>query len=206
MPATAPIDHARALARLGGNQSLHRRVLAGFADSYGSGLAAWQDLLDEGAWGELRRHAHTLQGLAGTIGADSLRERALALEVAATAQQSVAARESLSGVREHLGVVIADARERAELEPEARVFVPNGDMRAPAAAGPRRDAWPSDVLPCVSELRGALQANDKGAISAWTRHGDVIVQAMSGSRGRRLRLAMERLDFDSAFDALSQPA
>ncbi|MCK7493329.1 MAG: Hpt domain-containing protein [Comamonadaceae bacterium] len=71
------LDTERALRLLGGNLGLYRRTLRGFAQQYGDGIAGWDALLAAGRWAELRRAAHTLQGLAGTIGAPALRESAL---------------------------------------------------------------------------------------------------------------------------------
>ena len=77
------LDTQTALGRLGNNKKLYGKILDRFlndnagADVESAGLVAAGDMAD------LERFAHTLKGLAGTIGGDALQKSALALEQAA---------------------------------------------------------------------------------------------------------------------------
>ena len=75
-------DVAGALQRLAGNQKLYRTLLERFYQSYGKFGAEMQSLLAEGKLEDAQRGAHTIKGLAGTIGHAGLAEAALSLEMA----------------------------------------------------------------------------------------------------------------------------
>ncbi|BAL93504.1 response regulator [Rubrivivax gelatinosus] len=107
-PLAAPVlDLDQALRLVGGSAELLERTLSAFAAEYGAGIAAWAAWRDQGRWPELRRAAHTLQGLAGTVGAAALRERALALERAAARQDAAVAAAAWRPLDDALGEVLA---------------------------------------------------------------------------------------------------
>jgi HPt (histidine-containing phosphotransfer) domain-containing protein len=67
---------------LGGNVGLYRQVLGRFAESHAGFASELAGCHAQGRRDEARRLAHTLKGLAGTIGAPALRDRAAAYEAA----------------------------------------------------------------------------------------------------------------------------
>jgi len=69
-------EAAAAMAALGGSATLYRQVLQRFAQDQAGGAAAMQRLAALGRHAEAARAAHTLKGLAGTIGARRLRDLA----------------------------------------------------------------------------------------------------------------------------------
>lgn len=77
------IDMDLALEQLGGSMKLYGTVVNGFWDRYRNVDEAIQKLIDEGNGEEARRMAHSIKGLCGNLGASSLREKALNLEIAA---------------------------------------------------------------------------------------------------------------------------
>jgi PAS domain S-box-containing protein len=111
-PSTPPvgdehIDSATAIARLGGNQALHARLLGRFAEDQENFPARLEDAQARGAIDEMILLAHTLRGLAGNIGADKLGKLAGELEHCLKKQPAEAERidqlrqalsESLDGV------------------------------------------------------------------------------------------------------------
>lgn len=106
------IDHAAALARLGGDPALHQRVL----EHAGVFLAGWlQDYEAAAAQPQRRRAlAHDLRGIAGTVGAAALEAAALNLERALQATEARPAElaAAQAAVREAIGpVVVALTRE-----------------------------------------------------------------------------------------------
>jgi len=98
------IDHAAALARLGGAADLHRRVLEHAAVF----LAGWLQDYEAAAAQPQRRAAlaHDLRGIAGTVGAGALEDAAARLE------QALAARQP-----EPASLAVAQEAVRAALEP-----------------------------------------------------------------------------------------
>jgi HPt (histidine-containing phosphotransfer) domain-containing protein len=97
-PSTAPdaaeaqarLDSAAAIANLSGDRSLYAQIVEVFLEDQAvqrSELVAALAAADHVA---ARRHAHTLKGMAATVGAERLRLRALALELACKAADPAA--------------------------------------------------------------------------------------------------------------------
>ncbi len=100
-------DTAGALQRLAGNQKLYRTLLERFYNGYSKFGQDIQASLAAGNFEEAQRGAHTIKGLAGTIGHQGLAEAALALEHACRdAAQAPDFTVELSGFLAQLDVVI----------------------------------------------------------------------------------------------------
>jgi len=65
---------------MGGKQHLYLRLLTRFATGYGNTVALLRDQLAQGQYEEAKRLAHTLRGLAGSMGATQVSEVAAELE------------------------------------------------------------------------------------------------------------------------------
>lgn len=76
-----PVDLARALRRVLGDEGLLARVLARFRDQYRDAAGAIGAAHAAGEFDEARRLAHTLKGAAAMIEAGALHRAALALEL-----------------------------------------------------------------------------------------------------------------------------
>jgi len=74
------LDVGPAVAKLGGDVSLYRQVLARFAESNAGFASQLAGCRAQGRQTEALRLVHTLKGLAGTIGATALRDCAMAYE------------------------------------------------------------------------------------------------------------------------------
>lgn len=187
-PAPPPpaLDLTAGLRQFDGQTTLYRRTLQGFADQYAAGLGGWRGWLAAGDWAELRRAAHTLQGLAATLGARPLHLTALALERAAAAADSVAANAQLGRVEAGL----------AELQTELAAALARAwdEAAAPRATGPGD----------VGELRQLLAQSDSRALDWWQAHGGH--SGLAPEVQRRLDTALAALDFDAAASALKDGA
>lgn len=75
------IDTNTALAQLGGSEKLYKTVVNGFFDKYQHVDDEIKRLMDEGDLESAERMAHSIKGLSGNLGAGTLREKALALEL-----------------------------------------------------------------------------------------------------------------------------
>jgi CheY-like chemotaxis protein len=109
-PAAAggAIDRAEGMAYCMNNEALYERLLQGFrkgeADFVGDVGTAIADL----RWNDAHRRVHDMKGLAGTLGATTLRSAAQKLQDAVTAQDREAARTELEAVDTALNAVFAD--------------------------------------------------------------------------------------------------
>jgi CheY-like chemotaxis protein/HPt (histidine-containing phosphotransfer) domain-containing protein len=81
LPEELPgIDMQWGLERIGGNRKLYRKLLTEFFLKHGNALKTIESLLAEGDKASVRRELHTLQGVAGNIGARALQKAAQAYE------------------------------------------------------------------------------------------------------------------------------
>jgi CheY-like chemotaxis protein/HPt (histidine-containing phosphotransfer) domain-containing protein len=80
LPALPGIDEVLLLRRMKGRVGSARRLLGIFREQYGDAPIHVRNLLDEAAYGELYRFAHTLKGAAGGLAAIELEQAAQALE------------------------------------------------------------------------------------------------------------------------------
>ncbi len=105
--ALASIDMVSALARLGNNQNLYRRMLLMFCAEHGKDGLAIRDALNSKEFELALRLAHTLKGLAGSIGAEELCAAAKDLETDIRTGKETIEEGLLARVEQKLMVVIA---------------------------------------------------------------------------------------------------
>lgn len=82
LPELPGFDVSGAVQRLAGNANLYKTLLQRFYQGYAN---SGQDLADQiaaGSWEEAQRNAHTIKGLAGTLGHPELAAASAALEAA----------------------------------------------------------------------------------------------------------------------------
>ncbi len=92
------------LAKVSGNRALYRRLLGQFRDKYLDAAREVQDLLNTGQQEDATRLAHTIRGVAASLGADDLARAAGEVEKALKAGPGDVA-ESLAVMAQHLDVV-----------------------------------------------------------------------------------------------------
>lgn len=184
-PAAAPtlpvLDMATGLRQFDGQAALYRRTLQGFATQYADGLAAWAGWLDSGDWPELRRAAHTLQGLAATLGAQPLHRLALALERSAALADTTAAATQLARVDTALAALLAEVRGALDEPPTPPTAQVPGDL---------------------ATLQLLLGQSDSRALDWWQAHGGH--SGLDAAVATRLERALGALDFDAALLALKE--
>ena len=186
-PAPAAVDEGpvleveRGLRQFDGQVALYRRTLQGFADQYAPGTGHWADWLAGHDWAALRRAAHTLQGLAATIGARPLHAAALALEQATAVADLPHATSLLARTQAALDLLLAEVQ-----------AVLSRDLPAPAAT----------VVTAgdLAELRDLLAQSDSRALDWWQAHG--AGSGLAQEVQHRVSAALEALDFDAATAAL----
>ena len=142
----------------------------------------------KGAGDELQRAAHTLQGLAATLGAPGLQARAAALAQAAKRQDAASA------------VLLADVEVTLDalLEQLAQVTAPAAPVAPPTQAG---------ELTMTSEealdgLRELLEQSDAHATEWWQTHRRALRQGLPPAAMRAVGAAINGFDFDAALKAL----
>jgi two-component system sensor histidine kinase/response regulator len=165
------LDVERALARLMGNRTLYRSVLEKLA--FGPMAASAETLVDELRSGDrdaAQRTAHSLKGVAGTVGASELEARARELESAFRAGKADAEIERIhERVSSELRRLVATLR---------------------TALGPIHEASPGTgkVVPLdpavLALLRQALDAGDLGEV-------ETIARGQSGTHADAAKVLLE---------------
>jgi two-component system, sensor histidine kinase and response regulator len=189
LPNIPGLDLERALAHFDHSPALMQRMLRSFARDYGGGIAPWSAWLAEGRLAELHRAAHTLQGLAGTLGAAALRETAQALERHAAAGQPEAARAALARLQPMLGDLVAGIDD-----------VLGGTETTPALL----DSLPALAIPqALARLRELLEQSDSEVIEWWHSHRALLREHLPAPVLRAVGLGIHQFDFDAALAALN---
>ncbi|MGA9665429.1 MAG: response regulator [Gallionella sp.] len=80
LPDLPGVNVAASVRRIGGNVALYRSLLDKFRVSQGNFVADFRQALVAGDRSTAERQAHTLRGIAGTLGAENLQELAASLE------------------------------------------------------------------------------------------------------------------------------
>ena len=224
LPPVGALEPAHALHAFDGNVRLYRHTLRGFRRSYCAGLGEWRELLKAPPpRADLRRKAHTLGGLAGTIGANRVRSLAQAFEMQVALAESdrqaaQSAAQLLRSLEDALALAInaieqtapTAATVRAEVEPgegqsmlgstfDSSMFVDSLDGASYDVA----QAATLDTAGVLERMRTWLLDGDSQALELWQHTGERLTRELPAVTSRRLRTAMAGLDFDAALAALA---
>ena len=80
LPIISGLNVADALSRMDGNRNLYRWVMDSFVENQTTAASAIEKALSEGDSESAARQAHTIKGIAGTLGAEELEKLGLELE------------------------------------------------------------------------------------------------------------------------------
>jgi two-component system sensor histidine kinase/response regulator len=116
---SSPVDVARLLALLGGDEELLAELVALFATDAPERLAAARDALVRGDAAAVQEVAHALMGAAGNLRATAVRDAALHLETLASAGDLADAGDAIDGLARALedALVVLGTRTPAGLSP-----------------------------------------------------------------------------------------
>ncbi len=193
LPTGIPgLDTAAGLSRVLGKKRLYRDLLRKFTAGQKGAVSAIRAALDEGDLATAERHAHTLKGTAGNIGALPVQDAAANLEAA---------------IRETRPRPEIDAR-LAELEPPLGALLAHLEaaLSAPADAGPPPGTAPAAVdadalLAVCGQLRRLLLDSDPDAEEMLAENAGLL-QAAFPDRFEALAGQIRNFDFDEAAAAL----
>ena len=178
------IDVAGSLERLGLEFDSFKRMLIKFADGQGATLDALRAAVDASDYDAVARHAHSIAGASGNLGANGLRASAKALERAG---------------REHAENL---SRLLADLEGEAAVAFRSiarlREPRTPVPAKPERRLPPATVRAALERLKTALDDFDLSGASSALAELDGVATPETADVLARLRRHVDRYEYDEA--------
>jgi len=182
------LDVADALARLRGNQALYQRLLRDFIRDFTGAPERFRLLADQGKIPEATALAHTLAGLAGTLGARALALAAAVLESAARQNQPDRFPEPLGEIERGLTALAAALK---------------------ALPGPerKRGKRPHDLGEAArraARLEALLVAHDLAAAEAFAGLKPLLTGLVPRARLAHLESLLAGLDFAGAREELSR--
>ena len=174
----AGLDVALGLRRVLGKQPLYVRLLQKFVEGHASAVSDIQQALDSGDFEAAQRHAHTLKGVAGNIGAVQLQGLAGDAEVALVARTDRAHLNTrLDPLGDTLNALVAALRQRL-----------------PATAQPAPYVDTARLTPVLNTLVSLLEDDDSGAADVFQEHR-ALLQSAFGARYDEIARDMAAFEF-----------
>ncbi|MBU1666631.1 MAG: response regulator, partial [Gammaproteobacteria bacterium] len=185
-------DPRRCLLSVGGHPDRCLRMLDKFAGVHSEDVSQIRQKLEAGQMEDAHRLAHTLKGVAATLGLVALQEQAKSLELALKpgAASAVVSADLLSGVEQELRQAVA--------------HIVSLQARIPSVASTPANVV-GDPAQVVMEL-DALLAEDNSRAGPLLRDSAPLLRAALGERFDALARQIENFDYDAALVTLrSQP-
>ncbi|MBK1640625.1 hypothetical protein CKO12_01765 [Chromatium okenii] len=192
LPVLAGLDAASGLRRMGGNAQLYQHLLTSFTAEFAAVPPTWATFFATSDWATSERWAHTLAGLAGTIGAESVRKRAQMLETACRHCAEETAQAAWVPLITELQPLVTGLHTFLSMT-AAPALAPAATAPAPIAA----------ALPeCLPQLRQLLDACDGDAVTLWETHQTAFAQCCAPEQVRKINQAIFNFDFETALTLL----
>jgi two-component system, sensor histidine kinase and response regulator len=190
LPPIAGLDQAAGLRRCGGRSAMYVALLERFAQSCQSTPAELAALAGAQNWRQAELVAHTVKGLAGTIGAHGIASLCAQLENAFSGADAGAAAAPLAALGQALPPLVASLPARASDAPDS------------GTAAPGNGATPPALPPCLGRLRALLADCDGDGIALWQEHQQAFAAALPPHTLRQISSALAQIDFDQALALL----
>lgn len=122
---SAGIDVQGGLLRLNGNSGVYEKLLRRFSDGHQDFVSEFKVKAVNGEWIDAQRMAHTLKGLAGTLGMTNLQQISQDLESSVMQHNVDDLREKVSQLSDELEKILNSIRENVRHEPLPRAQSPS---------------------------------------------------------------------------------
>jgi CheY-like chemotaxis protein len=189
LPDLPGIDTRAGLSRVGGNVRSYRKLLEKFVDNQAGAITEIRAALDERDDERSVRLAHTLKGVAGTVGASALQRSAARLEAALKGQPEAAPEALISETGIELDRTLSVIQAVAEAEP--------------ISAGGGGDV-PADLAPRLRGLLEKLEQYDSEADDVLEEILGQVVGTPLADPLRALKKRVGQYDFEGAAEDLKR--
>jgi PAS domain S-box-containing protein len=191
------IDTEAALARLGGNAKLLRKLLLKFYDSQAHVLDDVHQALNDGDFETAEHLVHTVKGVAGNLGATAL--YAAAQEVDAILKQRTD--DGLGPLLEYF-----DEELNRVMEGISGLSEDAGKSDTPASSGEPPTIDPTQVKPLLAKLAKLLEENDLEAAECVDALKGMVAHTDAAAPLAKLEKQMGQYNFDAASESLVEVA
>jgi two-component system sensor histidine kinase/response regulator len=201
VPAISGLDTATGLRRMMGNAPVYMSLLRKFADRQEPARREIEELRQTGDREAAERLAHTLKGVAGTIGADLLASQAQRVEAVIRAGAGPPDIDAeLVKLGEALDALITELRRKLPPLSAAAPVATATPTTAPGGTVDRERAGRAS-----RQLATLLADSDVAAIAFLTQNSEVLRNTL-GEHFREVETATEGYDFAAALGALRRAA
>jgi len=197
LPSIAGVDTTVGLSRFGGNRKLYLRLLGQFTEQKGLAVEEIREALAQGDLEVAERIAHTLNGVAATLGAMPVHSAAKALEKTLRDRAEPAAVESaMTELAETLHPLLAAIRTALDSLSKTELEVQAVEPRSAATAEQAREA--------AAELARLLSEGDPGAVDFIAANQPAMRALFPGEAHMEFQRLVENYAFTDAEVRLGQ--
>lgn len=190
------LDTEKALARLGNNERLYRKLLKQFLAHHATAETQFYEAFNAGDNETARRIAHTLKGLAGSIGATLLASECAFLEASFSNGDMDTTRSFAAAAFGTLSRIQATLTRAFAVQPDS------GGPAAPAAAvqlGPEQERRKEELL---QQLEQYLQDDDAESVVFLSANERELSCYLPGNALGELQGIVSRFEFEKALEYL----
>lgn len=191
LPQFTQLDSQLALHYMGGQLDLLLNSLHRFLQNQASTNAQLHIAIAQADWDLAQRLVHTCKGLAGSIGAQHLQQKALQLEQSLLAEpiDSKQLQADLVQFTEALNLVLDDLQTQLQQHPAPALNV---------------DATSLEVREFLTQLGELLEHSDADALSFFAQHQQCLNGLWPETLLRSLKRYIDNYEFDSALKLIQQ--
>ncbi|OGT34352.1 MAG: hypothetical protein A2W28_10805 [Gammaproteobacteria bacterium RBG_16_51_14] len=190
------VDVEKALKRVGGSIKLYKTLLSRFRETQIDAVHRIREAIGRPEIETATREAHTLKGLAGSVGATALAECAGTVEGLLKTRETVGLDQALASLEKSLSEFVAN--------------LPVGVLEADSDRAPQTTAQrpvdPAALGAALSDLAKLIARDDTRAAKALEAISGDLRAAGQGERSKQLQNLLAQYDFESAAAVLEKMA
>ena len=190
------VDVEKALRRVGGSIKLYRTLLSRFCETQVDAAHRIKEAVGRAEIDTARRDAHTLTGLAGSVGATALADCARTIENLLKTKETAGLDQALASLESSLSEFVTSLAETS--------FGVDSD-RAPQT-NDQRSVDTAALGAALSDLAKLIARDDTRAAKAFEAISGDLRAAGQGERSKQLQTQLARYDFESAAAILEKIA
>ena len=188
------LNVAAAVKRLQNKVSTYHSLLRLFAEDYRTFPAILMNEVDTDGWSDIGRDVHTLKGVAANLGMDDVVRAAEGVEKSCdrrglAVKERILLHDALTAALHSVDCYLAET-------PFGHTDATFTDGATPAVE-PGLPDW-------IDYLKVLMLNSSSEALSLWAERGHELTGRLAPDHGRRLKAALEQIDFDSALAVLAE--
>lgn len=202
LPFIAGLKMMEAMRRVGGNAALMRKLLERFVETQFDAMLRIAAAIENQQLETAIREAHTLKGLAGNIGADSLADGAARVELLL----SLGSHDGLPQALAACTLALDELVPKIVLAMQARTGLSGAGDATLTPMAPMAPVDREQLEAGLRELSQLLLQDDAQAVKHLDGIGPVLVAAGQAEHARQLKRMLGQYDFEGALAQLGELA